>query len=546
MAKRAPPTLPPSEERQHLEQGGQAMAASHLAIRLESARLVTLIKLSESSRESSGYNRHGAFRADTSLTGPRQYEPVGHRYRVYGNFVQYMPWTFAFRISYMGFQIFEINLDLKLSIVYEMGLQDVVSYYTGNDPIRSIFIAMDSGWHFGADNFELVKGINCPHTATYLDTYHFVKSEKPLKNPNSICIFQYNTGVPLRRHLEDEHRRGFSFCGCLVNYVLVIRSVNTVYNYNYVVNYIFYQNGLIEAKIHSTGYLVVTYFLGDGLKYDNKIFDHVLGNVHTHMINYKLDMDIVGTSKSFKTVNLQLENTTVVWSPEHTKVMPSVKHDLKETESEAAFKFDVRLPYLVFVNENSRNKWCAQRVYRVQLTSHENPLMPVEENRVAWSRSETPRSLNCGIGSHKKQAPRVSGAIDVLLDHELNEVINKPFIFLFLSVSGSGAKWKETELHCSSIYNQHDSLDPAVYFQDFINANENIVNHSDWLCTARKKFKSIELCYGCGCAAGQDLVAWVTVGFVHIPHSEDVPNTATACNGAGFFFRPFNFYDEDP
>ncbi|CAM9636840.1 unnamed protein product [Lampetra planeri] len=104
--------------------------------------------------------------------------------------------------------------------------------------------------------------------------------------------------------------------------------------------------------------------------------------------------------------------------------MPSVKHDLKETESEAAFKFDVRLPYLVFVNENSRNKWGAQRVYRVQLTSHENPLMPEEENR--------------------------------------------------------------------------------------------------------------------------DLVAWVTVGFVHIPHSEDVPNTATACNGAGFFFRPFNFYDEDP
>lgn len=44
----------------------------------------------------------------------------------------------------------------------------------------------------------------------------------------------------------------------------------------------------------------------------------------------------------------------------------------------------------------------------------------------------------------------------------------------------------------------------------------------------------------------QDLVAWVTVGFLHVPHAEDVPNTATPGNAVGFFLRPFNFFDEDP
>lgn len=44
----------------------------------------------------------------------------------------------------------------------------------------------------------------------------------------------------------------------------------------------------------------------------------------------------------------------------------------------------------------------------------------------------------------------------------------------------------------------------------------------------------------------QDLVAWVTAGFLHIPHSEDVPNTVTVGNGVGFFLRPYNFFDEDP
>lgn len=41
-------------------------------------------------------------------------------------------------------------------------------------------------------------------------------------------------------------------------------------------------------------------------------------------------------------------------------------------------------------------------------------------------------------------------------------------------------------------------------------------------------------------------MAWVTVGFLHIPHSEDVPNTATPGNSVGFLLRPFNFFKEDP
>ena len=44
----------------------------------------------------------------------------------------------------------------------------------------------------------------------------------------------------------------------------------------------------------------------------------------------------------------------------------------------------------------------------------------------------------------------------------------------------------------------------------------------------------------------EDLVSWVTIGAMHVPHSEDLPNTATAANSASFFIRPFNYFDEDP
>ncbi|XP_074835332.1 amine oxidase [copper-containing] 3-like isoform X2 [Carettochelys insculpta] len=80
-------------------------------------------------------------------------------------------------------------------------------------------------------------------------------------------------------------------------------------------------------------------------------------------------------------------------------------------------------------------------------------------------------------------------------------------------------KRKEQELTSTSIYNQNDPWTPTVAFADFID-NETIVN--------------------------EDLVAWITVGFLHVPHAEDIPNTATVGNGVGFFLRPYNYFDEDP
>ncbi|XP_065753256.1 amine oxidase [copper-containing] 3 isoform X3 [Phocoena phocoena] len=78
---------------------------------------------------------------------------------------------------------------------------------------------------------------------------------------------------------------------------------------------------------------------------------------------------------------------------------------------------------------------------------------------------------------------------------------------------------KEAEPRSSSIFNQNDPWAPTVDFADFIN-NETI--------------------------AGEDLVAWVTTGFLHIPHAEDIPNTVTVGNSVGFFLRPYNFFDQDP
>lgn len=81
-------------------------------------------------------------------------------------------------------------------------------------------------------------------------------------------------------------------------------------------------------------------------------------------------------------------------------------------------------------------------------------------------------------------------------------------------------KYRENETCSSSIYNQLDPYSPEVDFQKFYQDDDNIRN--------------------------EDLVAWVTVGLMHMPHTEDIPNTATSGNTASFYLRPYNYFEEDP
>ena len=79
---------------------------------------------------------------------------------------------------------------------------------------------------------------------------------------------------------------------------------------------------------------------------------------------------------------------------------------------------------------------------------------------------------------------------------------------------------KENERYATSIHNQFALPNPVFDFDAYIDDNESIVD--------------------------QDLVAWVAVGGLHIPNTEDVPNTMTTGNSYTFFLKPFGYFDEDP
>ncbi|CAK6434224.1 unnamed protein product [Pipistrellus nathusii] len=424
----------------------------------------------------SSYKPRGHFPSPFTWKGPHVVQPHGPRYRLEGNAVLYGGWSFAYRLrSSTGLQVLNVHFDGE-RIAYEVSLQEAVSLYGGHTPAGMQTKYMDGAWGLGTLTHELAPGIDCPETATFLDALHYYDADDPVRYPRALCVFEMPTGVPIRRHFDSDFNGGFTFYAGLEGQVLVLRTTSTVYNYDYIWDFIFYPNGVMEAKMHATGYVHATFYTPEGLRHGTRLHAHLLGNMHTHLVHYRVDLDVAGTKNSFQTLGMKLENITNPWSPEHQLVQPTLEQTGYSRERQAAFRFGQTLPKYLLFTSSKENRWGHQRSYKLQINSMAEQVLPPgwqEELAVTWARYP-------------------------------------------LAVT----KYRESELHSSSLFNQHDPWDPPVVFEEFLQNNENIEE--------------------------EDLVAWVTVGFLHIPHSEDIPNTATPGNSVGFLLRPFNFFPEDP
>lgn len=81
-------------------------------------------------------------------------------------------------------------------------------------------------------------------------------------------------------------------------------------------------------------------------------------------------------------------------------------------------------------------------------------------------------------------------------------------------------KYKDVEDSSSSIYAQGDPFDPVLDFTRYLEDNDSIVD--------------------------TDLVVWLTSGFYHVPHAEDMPSVSTTVHQAKVFLRPYNFFNYCP
>ncbi|XP_046335328.2 putative amine oxidase [copper-containing] [Haliotis rufescens] len=411
---------------------------------------------------------------------PRMYEPDGKRYSVHHRHVEYMQWAFDFRMSTLsGPQIYDIRFNNE-RIAYEVGLQEIAVFYASNNSATRSADYIDSGALIGTHSQSLVPGADCPETSTFFNySYLGESSEEPVLLQRAFCLFELNQGLPLRRHLSYSQVEGGFYSGMEDN-VLVLRSIMTVVNYDYVMDFIFHQSGAMEVRVLSTGYIFGSFYTPKEDPYGFQLKENTIGSIHHHLFLFKADVDIHGPNNRYETLDISRDvspNSQTTNDPNSKYYQIKYERSLKQTEMDAAYKFNFEKPrYHVFHNNDNPTKFGAIKSYRIHLDGMTKVLIPEDKGNepvISWSRNQ-------------------------------------------MTVT----KFKDDERDGSSVYGMFDSMEPTVNFTSFYADNDDIVD--------------------------QDLVAWISMGVHHIPHTEDMPITPTPGAHLSFALLPYNYFEECP
>ncbi|CAA2975670.1 primary amine oxidase-like isoform X2 [Olea europaea subsp. europaea] len=190
-----------------------------------------------------------------------------------------------------------------------------------------------------------------------MDGYFSGHDGTPGKISNVLCIFERYSGDIMWRHTETE------ILGKVIREVrpevnLVVRTVSTLGNYDYIVDWEFKQTGTIKVTVGMTGMLEVkgsVYTHKDQIQeevYGTLVAENTIGAHHDHFLAFHLDLDVDGDANSFvkkklQTMRANKSKRTSYWT---------VNSETVKTESDARIQLGSEAAELLVVNPNKKTK----------------------------------------------------------------------------------------------------------------------------------------------------------------------------------------------
>ncbi len=439
----------------------------------------------------------------TTLDRPREIpgpfrvdRPQGVGFELDGFLVSWQNWSFHLRpdqrtglvVSLVSYR--EDAEAAPRSVMYQGQLSEIYVPYM--DPAFAWYGRnfIDAG-EFVADGLvkPLLPGRDCPDHAAYLDSTHTNAMGRPGTVPATTCVYERETGDPSWRHYADEQPDSRA------SRDLVVRSAAVIGNYDYLLDWVFRQDGSIEARVGATGVLEVkatsaasaipaapaagrrvtpaadTILDGNAPDAHGRFLDrHVLGVNHDHYFSYRLDLDVDGAQNRFVADRL----VTRELPADHPRRSVWVQQTRSVgNERDARLNIDLGKPTLWRVLSTQRN------------------------NRVGYPTS-----------------------------YQLMPGRNTNHLFTEDDYSLRRAGFIEHHLWVTP-------YDPDERYAagDHPTLSEPGMGLPEWT----KAERSIE---------DTDLVLWHTVGMHHLPRAEDWPVMPVMWHG--FELRPFDFFDRNP
>ncbi|GAA5930824.1 uncharacterized protein JCM15063_002470 [Sporobolomyces koalae] len=306
-----------------------------------------------------GTDRDGVELPYDSRPPPMPIAPGGQRFAVDedAQYVEWMDFSFYWGFSRdTGMRLWDVKYKGE-RVLYELGLTEALAHYAGNDPVQSGTSYLDTFYGFGPYAFELVEGYDCPAHAKYVNTT-FHANEVSTTHRKSLCFFESDEGYPMQRHSNGQ------YVSATKNIAFKMKSASTVGNYDYSFTYTFFLDGTIESHVSASGYIQSAYYAANG-EYGYHIHDGLSGSMHVHVLNWKVDIDVLGTNNTFGMHSVVPETIKYPWAEIPRKTMKLVRSELQsEDESKLNWPANGQSMYLIY-NKDEKNKYGEDRAWRI-------------------------------------------------------------------------------------------------------------------------------------------------------------------------------------
>jgi primary-amine oxidase len=234
--------------------------------------------------------------------------PAKRNFTLDGNQVRWHQWSFHFRMDR------RVGLILSLLRFADQGRQRMVLYRGSIAEMFVPYMDPDGGWSFrtymdvgeygfGLLSSPLTRGIDCPAHAVFIDATLPNDRGEPVAGRSRICLFERSADAPLWRHAETVNgayggRRATE---------LVLRTIPSVGNYDYIIDWVLTEAGALRIDVGATGIDEVKGVAARTMADPSAARDTAYGTLvapnltavnHDHFLSFRLDVDIDGPANT--------------------------------------------------------------------------------------------------------------------------------------------------------------------------------------------------------------------------------------------------------
>ncbi|KAF2134622.1 hypothetical protein P153DRAFT_391950 [Dothidotthia symphoricarpi CBS 119687] len=224
-------------------------------------------------------------------------QPEGASFQVkqegMSNVLSWQKWNFRVGFNQReGMVLYDVRYDDR-SLFYRLSLSDMnIPYADPRHPYhkKSAFDLGDAGAGIMANNLKL--GCDCLGSIYYLDAVLSTDKGGVIEMPNVVCVHEQDAGI-LAKHTNYRTNRAV----VIRSRELVLQSIITVANYEYILAFIFDQAGQVTYEIRATG-ILSTQPIDEGIDvpFGTIVHPGVLAPHHQHIFSLRVDPMLDGSN----------------------------------------------------------------------------------------------------------------------------------------------------------------------------------------------------------------------------------------------------------